>query len=115
MEIRNAISKLRLSSFKFAIVTGKWFKLKKEERICKFCDLNQVENEARFLLQCQSYKNLWKGLVDHVISTAKINLTFGDKLEKLKLLFVSDSWSLLNVLDKFVLAPYKKREQNLTQ
>ena len=35
MEIRNALSKLRL-------VTGKWFKTKKEERICKFCDLNEV-------------------------------------------------------------------------
>ena len=43
MEIKNVLSKLRLSSFKLAIVTGKWFKTKKEERICKFCDLNEVE------------------------------------------------------------------------
>ena len=31
IEIRNALSKLRLSSLKVAIVTGKWFKTKKEE------------------------------------------------------------------------------------
>ena len=31
MEIRNALSKLKLSSFKLAMVTGKWFKTKKEE------------------------------------------------------------------------------------
>ena len=46
MEIKAALSKLRLSSFKLAIVTGKWFKTKKEERICKFCNLNEVEDEA---------------------------------------------------------------------
>ena len=50
MEIRNALSKLRLSSFEFATVTGKWFKTKKEERICKFCDLNEVEDETHVLL-----------------------------------------------------------------
>ena len=67
------------------------------------------------LLQCRSYKDLRKGLIDYAISTENINLTFGNKLEKLKLLFISGSWSLLNALGKFVLEAYKKREQNLTQ
>ena len=44
MKIRNTLSKLRLSSFQLAIVTGKRFKTKKEEQICKFCDLNDVFN-----------------------------------------------------------------------
>ena len=115
MEIRNALSKLRLSSFKLAIVTGKWFKTKKEERICKFCDLNEVEDETHFLLQCRNYKGLRKVLIDYLISTKNINLTFGNKLEKLKLLFVMGSWDSLNTLDKFVLEAQKNREHNLTQ
>ena len=45
MEIRNGLSKLRLSSFKLAFVTGKWFKTKKK-KTCKFCDLNEVEGET---------------------------------------------------------------------
>ena len=48
MEIRNALSKIRLFSFKPDIVTGKWLKIKKEERICKFCDLEEVEDEISF-------------------------------------------------------------------
>ena len=48
MEIRNALLKLRLSSFKLAIVTGKWFKMKQEEQICKFCDIEEVEDEISF-------------------------------------------------------------------
>ena len=48
MEIRNALLKLRLPSFKLAIVTGKWFKMKQEEQICKFCDIEEVEDEISF-------------------------------------------------------------------
>ena len=36
MKIRNALSKLRLSSFKLAIVTGKWFKTKKKKEYANF-------------------------------------------------------------------------------
>ena len=95
MEIRNTLSKLKLSSFKVAIVTGKRLKTKKEERKCKFCDLNEVEDETHFLLQCRNYKDLRKGLIDYLISTENINLTLGNKLEKLKLLFVSGSWGFV--------------------
>ena len=52
MEIRDALSQLRLSSLKLADVTGKCYKTKKEEEICKFCDLNEVEDQTNFLLQC---------------------------------------------------------------
>ena len=36
MEIRNGLSKLRLSSFKLAFVTGKWFKTKKKGKHANF-------------------------------------------------------------------------------
>ena len=108
MKIRNALSKLGLSSFKLAIMTGKWFKTKKEEQISKFCDLSKVEDQTHFLLQCRNYKDLRKGLIDYLISTENINLTFGNKLEKLKLLFVRGPWDSLNALGKFVLKAYKK-------
>ena len=48
IEIRNALLKLRLPSYKLSIVTGKWFKMKQEEPICKFCDLEEVEDEISF-------------------------------------------------------------------
>ena len=88
---------------------------KKEEWICKFCDSNEVKDETLFLLQCWNYKDIRKGLIDYHISTENINLTFGNKLEKLKLLFGSGSWGSLNFLDQFILEAYKKRERNLTQ
>ena len=36
MEIMNALSKLRLSFFKLAIVTGKWLKQKKKSKYVNF-------------------------------------------------------------------------------
>ena len=36
MPVRNALSKLRLSSFKLAVVTGKWFKTKKGNEYAHF-------------------------------------------------------------------------------
>ena len=49
------------------------------------------------------------------IATGSINPTFTNKLEKLKLLFVSGSWGSLNACAKLVLEAYKKREQNPTR
>ena len=39
-------------------------KTKKKQRICKFCDLDEVGVETHFLLQCRNHKDLWTGLID---------------------------------------------------
>ena len=48
---------------------------KEEERIFKFCDLNEIGDETHFLLQCRNYKGLRKGLIGHlnaeIISTSR--------------------------------------------
>ena len=59
-EIRNSLSKLRLSSNKLAVVTGKWYKINKENRLCNFCNLNAIEDEFHFLIDCPNYKKLRK-------------------------------------------------------
>ena len=56
-EIQNAISKLKLSSIKLAVVTGKWYKINKENRLCNFFNLNAVQNEFHFLIDCPNNKN----------------------------------------------------------
>ena len=87
-EIRNSLSKLKLSFFKLAIVTGKCHKTKKEERIWNFCDLNEVEDEFKFLLQFPAYKDLRKELTDYIITTENINFTLTDKICNGKLHFL---------------------------
>lgn len=72
-----------------------------------FCDLNEVEDENIFLLQCKSYKELWKKLVYYLLSTENINLTKGNRFEKLKPILAIRSWGTLNALAKFVREAYK--------
>ena len=52
-----AVARLRMSAHRLAIETGRHVKSKicKEERICKNCDLEEVEDESHFLLKCPLY------------------------------------------------------------
>ena len=49
-----AVARLRMSAHRLAIETGTHVrpKISKEERICKNCDLEEVEDESHFLLKC---------------------------------------------------------------
>ena len=114
-ELRKALSQVRLSSLKLAILTGKWYKIKKEERKCKFCDSNEIEDESHFILQCSNYEELRKDLIEYLIVNENVDLTSENKLEKLKLLFVNGSWGSLKTLGRFVLKAYKKRQKQLNQ
>ena len=42
------------------------------ERICKFWDLNEVENETHFLLQYRNYKDLRKDLINYLQVTLRV-------------------------------------------
>ena len=109
-EIRQAISKLRLSSHKLAIVIGKWYKIEKENRICKSCDLNAIEDEFHFLIECPTYKDLRKSTFSSIRETENIDLSQGDINEKLKKLFSSGSLRSLHTLGKFIISAMKERK-----
>ena len=106
--MRYALLKLRLSSLKLAIVAEQNKKLR---TICKYFYLNEDEDETHFILQCRNYKDLWKGLIDYLVSTEYINLKLGNNFKKLKLLFVSGPWGSLNALGKLILKAYKNEKK----
>ena len=55
---RKALSKFRLRSNKLNVVTGCYKNIVLAERICKCCDLHQVEDEYHVLFHCTLYKDL---------------------------------------------------------
>ena len=73
-EIRNALFKLRLSSNKLAVVTGKWYKIKKENRQCNFCNLNAIEDEFHFLIISKKQK-LRKSALKSIQDAERIDLS----------------------------------------
>ena len=58
---RKCITKLRLSCHKLAIETERYKtgegRLLPHERLCKFCDLMEVEDECHFITSCKIYEN----------------------------------------------------------
>ena len=56
-KLRRCISQLRLSSHQLQVEKGRHIKPKipLENRLCKLCDLNVIEDEIHFLIECPFY------------------------------------------------------------
>ena len=53
---RRSFTRLRLSCHKLEIEVGRYNNVDVVDRICKYCNLNQCEDEEHFLIQCDLYK-----------------------------------------------------------
>ena len=76
--------------------------MNKENRLCNFCNLNAIENEFHFLIDCPNYEKLRKSLFKSIQDTERIDLSRGNITEKLRELFSNGSLQSLYVLSKFV-------------
>ena len=52
---RSLVAQFRLGILPIHIETGRFTKTPLNERICKICDLNEIEDEYHFLLSCPKY------------------------------------------------------------
>jgi hypothetical protein len=57
-KIKIALSRFRLSSHQLEIERGRYSNIPRDERKCKFCNLNVIENEYHFLLICPLYTSI---------------------------------------------------------
>ena len=110
-EHRRAISKIRTSSHKLEIETGRWNKIDRDLRICENCALNEVEDETHFLFECRMHVKERTDFYNTIKS--KLNVDFSLRIphiEKLKEIFISEDLSVLNAFGKFVRKSLNKRE-----
>ena len=71
-DLRKAITKFRISSHRLKIETGRYSKLEVHQRICDKCDLNKVEDELHFLIECPVYSKDRDLLFDLIFKECKI-------------------------------------------
>lgn len=59
-KFRIALTKLRSSSHRLEIETGRWArpKIERQNRKCKICSLDVIEDEFHFVLECPNYTQL---------------------------------------------------------
>ena len=55
---REAIAKLRCSDHTLEIERGRQLKIDREGRVCRMCDMGEIETEKHFLLECNKYEQL---------------------------------------------------------
>jgi hypothetical protein len=49
---------MRVSDHFLEIERGRYTRIKKENRICKFCDLKEIEDEFHFFFRCKNNHTL---------------------------------------------------------
>ena len=82
---RQAVTKLRISSHKLPVESGRYNNIPFDKRTCKLCNLNEVGNEQHYLMQCGN--TLLK----------EIRYSFIQKLHQ-----INSSFSLFNDQDLFL-------------
>jgi hypothetical protein len=55
---RQIIAKFLCASHKLQVETGRHLDIPRENRICKLCTLNKVEDEEHFILECPAYSKI---------------------------------------------------------
>ena len=83
---RKELTKLRISSHKLQIELGRYTRPRKTpvpQRICKLCQIDQVEDEEHFIIHCPYYHNERKTLYEQLNS-----FTCFETLSNEKILFV---------------------------
>ena len=56
--LRKTLLKLRISCHKLRIETGRYDNIPRNERLCHFCNCNNIEDETHFLLDCSAYSRV---------------------------------------------------------
>ena len=56
-KVRQAICKIRISAHPLMIEIGRYKNLETEERLCKLCITQKIEDEYHFLIDCPIYNN----------------------------------------------------------
>ena len=57
-KLHRTLTKIRLSAHTLAVETGRYRNIERIEIICINCNLNTIEDEYQFLLECPTYDNL---------------------------------------------------------
>ena len=105
----STIPKFRMSSHTLAIETGRHAKPKiaKEERNCRYCNLDDVEDEEHFLLKCPLYNEERLSLFNSVV----LNVSAMSQGEVLVYLLSSKEPTTVKALGTFLHNAFRKREK----
>ena len=107
---RRILAKFRSGSLPLQVETGRYKKPKVplENRICKFCSDNTVEDEMHFLISCDFYSDLRRPLFDKARSC---NTDFQNMLLQDKFIFIMNYVNMQFILASTLLQMFNRRKR----
>jgi hypothetical protein len=112
--LRSPFCKLRVSAHQLMIEKGRYVtpRIPPENRICRICDLNAVEDEFHFIMKCTAYNDIRFTLFSQ-INEALVTDNFSDMDFFLKIMCASD-FDIVKVVANYVRSAFNVRA-NLVQ
>jgi hypothetical protein len=71
---RKLLTKFRISAHNLYIERGRYKNIKCEHRICKLCNMNEVEDEYHFFMTCTYYTELRNSLLKPLMATHQYSI-----------------------------------------
>lgn len=97
---RSAIASFRCGSAPIRLETGRYRGLPVNERVCQFCDHNEVEDECHVLLKCPMYCDLRDEFYEHCSMILPLFKTFPEEM-KLQTILASNDVRMIRISAKF--------------
>jgi hypothetical protein len=85
-----------------------------EQRYCKKCNLNKVENEYHFLTICPLYKSERESLYDRLSEENKFFLSYSD-WERFLWMLTTENTGIVHEISEFITKSVDKRKTTPTQ
>lgn len=114
ISMRNNYTKLRTSTHDLHIETGRYCRPEKppDSRLCRFCNLNAVEDEKHFILHCPMYTNLRSDLFSTLASFTNFSsLTDNEKFKFIMSGANGDS-EIIDLISKYITSSFSLRKSS---
>ena len=102
-QYRRSICKLRVSSHRLLIEQGRYKNIPRNERLCKNCNQNAIEDESHFLIKCDKFNEERKDIFSQLNSKVQLqNLHQLSDEQKLFFILNCEDHEILNSVGKFL-------------
>ena len=108
---RRLYTKLRISNHKLLIEYGRYHQIPREERICKHCNLNAIENEFHFAFECPKYDNLRNNSNNILKNMFEQDLSKSSREDLLTHIMTNTDPVLTNLFSNFIMKCFKVRDK----
>ena len=112
---RRIFTQFRLSNHKLQIEYGRYQNIPRNERLCKNCDNNTVEDEYHFAFECQNYQTLRNNSNSILQNIFQTQITTDAKRALLSHVMSSNDPVLTNLFSKHINDCFTTRDKSLQQ